>query len=113
DGCRFVVGGSAPFELRLDQTGRAASGTLGLSNLETFSTGAVSGDVREDNTLGLQGEFRLPGFDTEIRLVSWTSSIDPPGNVMEGFFTVQTRGANGFGEQVTRAEHLLVNVTRR
>lgn len=113
DPCRFVVGGSAPFELRLGQTGRAVTGTLSLSNLEIFSTGAVSGAVREDNTLELQGLLRLPGFDADIRLVSWTSSIQPPGNLMEGVYTVEGRGANVFGVQVTREEHRLVNVTRR
>lgn len=115
DPCRFILGGggSAPLELQLAQTGRDVNGTLRLSNLEIFSTGAVSGGVREDGTLGLEGLLRLPGFDSEIRIVSWTSSIQPPGNLMEGIFTDESRGANIFGVQVIRAEHRLVNVTRR
>jgi len=113
DPCRFIVGGSAPLELQLVQTGRDVSGTLRLSNLETFNAGAVTGAVREDRTLVLQGLLQLPGFDSEIRLVSWTSSIQPPGNLMEGIFTDESRGANIFGVQVIRAENRLVNVTRR
>lgn len=115
DPCRFIIGGggSAPLELQLAQTARGVSGTLALSNLEIFSTGAVSGEVRQDGTLRVEGLLRLPGSDGEIRIVSWTSSIHPPGNLMEGSFTDESRGANVFGVQVLRLDHTLVNVTRR
>jgi len=50
------------------------------------------------------------GQGETLRVVA---AADAPGALMEGGYTVETRGANVFGVQMLRLEHRLVNVTRR